>query len=105
MNNDLHDAPFDLIFDQATVVDGTGAPSYVADVAISGDRIGMIGDLRDRAAFRRVDSRGLILSPGFIDVHTHQDNALLVGPEMAPSVSQGITGGRAAVRCAPARSA
>lgn len=91
MNNDLHDAPFDLIFDQATVVDGTGAPSYVADVAISGDRIGMIGDLRERAAFRRVDAKGLILSPGFIDVHTHQDNALLVGPEMAPSVSQGIT--------------
>ena len=91
MNNDLHDAPFDLIFDQATVVDGTGAPSYVADVAISGDRIGVIGDLSDRAAVRRVDAKGLILSPGFIDVHTHQDNALLVGPEMAPSVSQGIT--------------
>ncbi|WP_374414448.1 amidohydrolase family protein [Novosphingobium colocasiae] len=91
MNNDLHDAPFDLIFDRATVIDGTGAPSYVADVAVSGDRIALIGDLSDRAAVRRVDAEGLILSPGFIDVHTHQDNALLVGPEMAPSVSQGIT--------------
>lgn len=91
MNDDQRDAPFDLVFDQATVVDGTGGPSYVADVGISGDRIGMIGDLHDRAAVRRVDARGRILSPGFVDVHTHQDNALLVGPEMAPNLSQGVT--------------
>lgn len=91
MNDTSNGATFDLVFEQATVVDGTGQPRYVADVGISGDRITAIGDLRAAAAGARIDAQGLVLSPGFIDVHTHQDNAVLVTPHMESCVSQGIT--------------
>jgi N-acyl-D-amino-acid deacylase len=87
----MGEAPMDLLFERATVVDGSGGRPYLADVGISGDRIAAIGNLGTATAGRRVDAVGLVLSPGFIDVHTHQDNALLIAPEMAPSVSQGIT--------------
>lgn len=87
----MAEAQIHLLFERATVVDGSGGRPYVADVGISGDRIAVIGDLAAATADRRIDATGLALSPGFIDVHTHQDNALLIAPDMAPSVSQGVT--------------
>ncbi|SPA56955.1 N-acyl-D-amino-acid deacylase family protein [Cupriavidus taiwanensis] len=81
----------DLLFRNATVVDGTGAARRSADVAVSGDRIVAVGDCAGIAADHTVDAGGRVLAPGFIDAHTHDDGYLLVHRDMTPKVSQGIT--------------
>jgi N-acyl-D-amino-acid deacylase len=82
----------DLIFRDATVIDGSGSPRRAADVAVTGDRIAAIGDLSAHAADREIDARGKVLAPGFIDAHTHDDRALLCGPEcLHCKTSQGVT--------------
>jgi N-acyl-D-amino-acid deacylase len=82
---------FDLLFRGVTVVDGTGAEPYVADVATVADRIVAIGDLAARQAQRVIDGNGRCLMPGFIDVHTHDDTNVIRSPEMLAKVSQGVT--------------
>ena len=87
---------FDLLISGGTVIDGTGAPRFDADVGVRDGRIAFVGDARDARAFvdagtRRVDAHGHIVAPGFIDCHTHDDRALLSSPDMAPKVSQGVT--------------
>ena len=82
---------YDLILRHATVVDGTRAPRYQADVAVRGDRIAHIGSLDDARAETEIDASGKVVSPGFIDAHTHDDRLMLSAPEMAPKVSQGVT--------------
>jgi N-acyl-D-amino-acid deacylase len=82
---------FDLIVRNATVIDGTRAPRYQADVGVSGDRITSIGDLQSHRGTTEIDAAGKILSPGFIDAHTHDDRLMLSAPEMAPKASQGVT--------------
>jgi N-acyl-D-amino-acid deacylase len=74
-----------------TVVDGTGAPRFRADVAISGDRIAAIGEVAKATGAREIDASGKVVAPGFIDVHTHDDRALFASPEMAAKASQGVT--------------
>lgn len=81
----------DLIFTAATVIDGTRAPRYQADVAVREGRISAIGDLAQHSAPIRIDLAGKVLAPGFIDSHTHDDRALLSDPDMVPKVSQGVT--------------
>ena len=81
----------DLIVRGGCVVDGTRAPRYDADIGIAGDRIVVIGDLSGRHAAREIDARGRIVAPGFIDAHTHDDQALLSDPAMDFKVSQGVT--------------
>ena len=81
---------FDLIIRRAKVVDGTGLPSYVADVGIKGDRIAKIGRI-DAEAERTIDADGLLLAPGFIDIHTHYDVQLDWDPIATPSCWHGIT--------------
>ncbi|WP_242908239.1 N-acyl-D-amino-acid deacylase family protein [Actinomadura terrae] len=73
----------------ATVVDGTGAPGRVADVAFADGRITEIGPGASGAT--TVDGGGLVLAPGFIDMHAHSDLALLTDPEHLAKVSQGVT--------------
>jgi N-acyl-D-amino-acid deacylase len=80
----------DVILRGGTVVDGTGQLRYPADVAIVGDRITAIGPVLPKATGAR-DVSGKIVAPGFIDVHTHDDRALLASPEMAAKTSQGVT--------------
>jgi N-acyl-D-amino-acid deacylase len=82
---------YSLLFKQAHLVDGTGAPARVADVATQGPRIAAIGNLAQAQATRVVDASGLTLSPGFIDVHSHSDLPLLVDPRSEPKIAQGIT--------------
>jgi N-acyl-D-amino-acid deacylase len=81
----------DWILRGGTVIDGTGAPRFTADVAIAGDRVAAVGEADRSAGTREIDVSGLIVAPGFIDVHTHDDRALLAYPEMAAKASQGVT--------------
>lgn len=73
------------------VVDGTGAPPTRADVALAGGRIAAMGDLAALAAAESLDATGKVVAPGFIDIHTHADIALLARPQHAPKVMQGVT--------------
>jgi N-acyl-D-amino-acid deacylase len=82
----------DLIIRNATVFDGLGNPRVITDVGVTGDRIVAVGDLEAEEADRDVDADGLALAPGFIDAHTHDDRAVLCGPEcMLCKMSQGVT--------------
>ena len=82
---------FDLIIRGGEVVDGTGAPARRADVAVRGDSIAEIGDLSTAAANRTIDAAGLIVSPGFIDMHSHSDYSVLVDGRALSKVMQGVT--------------
>ncbi|MBI3450621.1 MAG: D-aminoacylase [Acidobacteria bacterium] len=82
---------YDLIFDGGRVVDGTGAPWFVADVAVTGDRIAAIGDLSKARATRRVDATGLVITPGFIDMLGQSEYNVLVDNRAASKITQGIT--------------
>ncbi|MGQ0842430.1 N-acyl-D-amino-acid deacylase family protein [Actinokineospora sp.] len=78
----------DTVFRGATVVDGTGAPGYRADVRVAAGRIAEIGH---RLGGRPVDAAGLVLAPGFVDMHSHSDLRLLAEPDHLAKVSQGVT--------------
>lgn len=82
---------FDLIIRNAQIIDGTGEPAYTADIAIGGGVIAAIGDLSAAEAIVVRDAQGLVLAPGFIDVHTHDDLQVIHAPQMLPKISQGIT--------------
>jgi len=81
----------DLVFRNAQLIDGTGAPSRTADIAITDDRISAIGDRLSIEADEEIDAQGLVLAPGFIDAHTHDDRIVLVDPAMHCKTSQGVT--------------
>lgn len=78
-----------LVFRGATVVDGTGAPGYRADVSVRDGRIAEVGP--DADGGRVVDADGLVLAPGFIDMHSHSDLQILARPDHLAKVSQGVT--------------
>ncbi|MGF1429317.1 N-acyl-D-amino-acid deacylase family protein [Kitasatospora sp. LaBMicrA B282] len=78
-----------LLFRGATVVDGTGADRFRADVLVSDGRIAELGD--GLTAPQVIDADGLVLAPGFIDMHSHSDLRLLVEPEHPSRVTQGVT--------------
>lgn len=82
---------YDLIIEGGTVIDGTGAPREKADIGVSGDRIAAIGALQNEQAAERIDAAGCVVAPGFIDVHTHDDHALLSKPDMSYKASQGVS--------------
>jgi len=84
------DGRYDLVVRNATVIDGTRAPRYEADVGVSAGRISRIGKIREKGKVD-IDASGRIVSPGFIDAHTHDDRLMLSSPDMAPKASQGVT--------------
>jgi N-acyl-D-amino-acid deacylase len=82
---------FDLLIRNGRVVDGTGNPSFVADVAVKEGRIAAIGPLAGRTATRTIDASGLAVAPGFVDIHNHSDETLLVDGDAESMVRQGVT--------------
>lgn len=82
---------FDTIIAGAAIYDGNGGAPILADVGIRGDRIAAIGDLSNAEAEARVEGAGMALLPGLIDVHTHSDSVLLLKPDRAEALCQGIT--------------
>ena len=84
---------FDLIIERAQIVDGTGAPAYVGDIGVVGDRITECGEasLAEAETKQRIDARDLTVTPGFIDAHAHSDTYLLLEPSAPSKISQGIT--------------
>jgi N-acyl-D-amino-acid deacylase len=84
-------ASYDLVIEGGTLVDGTGNHSWQADVAIRGDRIAAIGDLKSADRKRTINATGLVVAPGFIDMHNHSDDSLLEEPKCESMVRQGVT--------------
>ena len=81
----------DTVIRNATIIDGTGAPRFGGDVSIEDGYISEIGDISTSSTALEVDGTDLVLAPGFVDVHTHDDGALLQHPDMTFKVSQGCT--------------
>ena len=82
---------YDYLIRDVLVYDGSGEKPYKSNVAIFGDRIAFIGNEKMLRAKDVIDGKGMILTPGFIDIHTHTDLLLLRDPDMKPRISQGIT--------------
>lgn len=84
-------APAGTVIVNARVIDGSGGPSRNVSVRIEDDRIAAVGDFEPSTADTVVDAGGLVLAPGFIDVHSHHDSRLFELPEALAAVNQGIT--------------
>lgn len=82
---------YDLVIRGGSVIDGTGAPARRADVGIVGDRIVAIDDRLDGTGRREVDAEGRIVTPGFVDIHTHLDAQLAWDPVASSSCYHGVT--------------
>jgi N-acyl-D-amino-acid deacylase len=85
------EAPTSTLIVNASIVDGTGAPARPGAVRIDGDRIVAVGELEPNRGEAVVDAKGLVLAPGFIDVHSHHDRGLFAMRDATPVVSQGVT--------------
>jgi N-acyl-D-aspartate/D-glutamate deacylase len=96
----------DLVISGGTVVDGTGSPPRAADVAIDDGRITEVGELDDRGARQTIEAGGMLVTPGFVDVHTHFDGQITWDPMLTPSCWHGVTTvvmGNCGVGFAPAK--
>lgn len=82
---------YEIIIRGGTVVDGTGAPRYRADVAVQDGKIAKIAPHIEGEAQREIDASGKIVSPGFIDYHSHSDNTILLGLDAYNYLEQGVT--------------
>jgi N-acyl-D-amino-acid deacylase len=81
----------DWLIKDAQIIDGTGGPSFRGDIAVSGEKILEIGRLGDPEAKRLVNADGKVVSPGFIDMHSHSDLLFLNGSSVAHKIYQGVT--------------
>jgi N-acyl-D-aspartate/D-glutamate deacylase len=83
--------PYDLLIRGGRVIDGTGAPWFYADVGVRGGRIAAIGRLQDHPAAEVIEAKGSVVAPGFIDMHSHSDLALLKDGRGLSKIRQGVT--------------
>ena len=84
-------ASYDIVIRNGQVADGTGKKLFAADVALKGDRIAAVDAPGTLKGDNEIDATGKVVAPGFIDVHTHDDTALIDNPTMAMKASQGVT--------------
>jgi len=91
MGSRQENGSFDLLIHNAQVIDGTGSPWYVADVAIRGGRIAAIGRLGNTQAAKVIEARGRVVAPGFIDMLGQSELTILVDPRLPSKIYQGIT--------------
>src|ERR1019366_5382095 len=82
---------FDLIITGAKVIDGTGAAWFYSDVGVKGDTIAAIGLMPGATATLKIDAKGLVVSPGFIDVHSHGDRGIFATPTAENYLREGVT--------------
>ena len=82
---------FDLVINGGTIIDGTGKQAFEGDIAIKGEYISQMGDMKHAPAKQRIDASGCLVTPGFIDVHSHGDTSILVNPQTESKIRQGIT--------------
>ena len=80
-----------IVLRGGTVIDGSGNPGVVADIRVEGERITDIRPQGDARGARVIDVAGRVVAPGFIDVHTHDDQIVVSNPDMLPKLSQGVT--------------
>jgi N-acyl-D-aspartate/D-glutamate deacylase len=95
---------FDIIIRNGDVIDGTGEPRRRVDVGITGTRIAAIGDLAGAACGQEIDATGRVVTPGFVDVHTHVDAQVFWDSTVSPSPLHGVTtviGGNCGFSIAP----
>lgn len=85
------DETYDVVIKSGTIVDGTGNPGFVADIGIGGDKITVIGRIPEALGKCVIDARGLIVAPGFIDVHTHTDRRIDSHSNAENYLFQGVT--------------
>jgi N-acyl-D-amino-acid deacylase len=83
--------PYDLVIRNGHIIDGTGSPWYAGDVAIRGGRIAALGKLDGAAAKRSIDTHGMVVAPGFIDMLGQSELTMLVDPHLPSKIYQGIT--------------
>tara|TARA_R110002072_G_scaffold1780_9_gene14777 strand:+ start:64662 stop:66380 length:1719 start_codon:yes stop_codon:yes gene_type:complete len=81
---------YDLIIKNGTVIDGTGADRFIADVAIKDGKVAKIGTITDSAT-KEIDAQGKLVTPGWVDIHTHYDGQATWDPLLAPSSWHGVT--------------
>jgi N-acyl-D-amino-acid deacylase len=98
-------SPYDLVVRNGTVVDGTGGAPFEGDIAIADGRIAAIGKIDGRGK-DEIDAKGLLVTPGFVDIHTHYDGQVIWSDRLSPSSSHGVTSvvmGNCGVGFAPCR--
>ena len=82
---------FDILIRGGRIADGTGNPAFIGDVGIRAGRIAAVGNLSSRSAARTIDASGLIVSPGFFDIHNHSDDTILADGDAQSMILQGVT--------------
>src|SRR5260370_29468054 len=84
-------APYDVIISGARVVDGSASPWFFADIGIRGDTIAAVGPLGNAPAGVRIDARGMVVAPGFIDIHSHGRRGIAAVPTAENYLREGVT--------------